>query len=112
MIGDTPFESTDMTNMSSISTSDHLVAFSGNTQNYCVGLVDMVNTTKITAIIGNRKISHYYQIFLNLMPKTLSRFGGDLFSMVKRFDDYKFKKVKGTNLGFKHAYPIYSVGRK
>ncbi len=56
--------------------SDYLVAFSGNTQNYCVGLVDMVNSTKIAATIGNGKISIYYQIFLNSMSKILSRFGG------------------------------------
>ena len=56
--------------------SDYLVAFSGNTQNYCVGLVDMVNSTKIAATIGNGKISTYYQIFLNSMSRILSRFGG------------------------------------
>jgi class 3 adenylate cyclase len=56
--------------------SDYFVAFSGNTVHYCVGLVDMVNSTKIAAIIGNEKISVYYKIFLNTMSKILSRFGG------------------------------------
>ncbi|MDH5570019.1 MAG: hypothetical protein OEX98_09570 [Nitrosopumilus sp.] len=44
--------------------SDYLVAFSGLTKSYCVGLVDMVDSTKIAATIGNEKIPKYYQIFL------------------------------------------------
>ena len=55
---------------------DYLVAFSTQAQNYCVGLVDMVNSTKISADIGPKKITRYYQIFLNSMSKILSRFGG------------------------------------
>jgi len=198
-----------------MTTSDYMVAFSGQTQNYCVGIVDMVNSTKMAATLGNAKISKYYQIFLNSMSKILSRFGGfviknigdcllyyfpesskadrkfgfmsclecslamiesharisktleqnnlpkvdyrisldygsvvlmrtnnsdsqdmlgppvnmctkinhvaktngaviggDLYTMVKSFNDYKFKKVKEFSLGFKHSYPIYSVMRK
>jgi len=38
--------------------------------------------------------------------------GGDLHSMVKGFNDYRFKEVKGFDLGFKHSYSVYSVGRK
>ncbi|MDH3657813.1 MAG: adenylate/guanylate cyclase domain-containing protein [Nitrosopumilus sp.] len=197
-----------------MNSSDYLVAFSGNTQNYCVGLVDMVNSTKIAATLGNGKISEYYQIFLNSMSKILSRFGGfviknvgdclvyypesskanriygfmsclecslamteyhdtlckilnqkdlprvdyrisadygsvvlmksnnsasldmigppvnmcskinhaaptnntviggDLYSMVRKFDDYKFKEIKGYSLGFKHSYPVYTMHRR
>ncbi|MDH3278880.1 MAG: adenylate/guanylate cyclase domain-containing protein [Nitrosopumilus sp.] len=198
-----------------MSTSDYLVAFSGQTQNYCVGMVDMVNSTKMAATLGNAKISTYYQIFLNSMSKILSRFGGfviknigdcllyyfpesskintkfgfmcclecslsmienhdnicnalnqsdlpcvdyrisadygsvilmrtnnsdspdmlgppvnmctkinhaaktngtviggDLYTMVKNFNDYRFKKVEEFSLGFKHSYPVYSVSRR
>jgi len=194
--------------------ADYMVAFSGNTENYCVGLVDMVNSTKIAATIGNKKIGQYYQIFLNSMSKILSRFGGfviknvgdclvyyfpessksnrkfgfmsciecglamteyhdkiceklnqeglpsvdyrisadygsvvlmksnnsdsmdmigppvnmcskinhaasinnsviggDLYLMVKGFNDYRFKEVKDVSLGFKHPYPVYEVHR-
>ena len=198
-----------------MSVSDYLVAFSGQTENYCVGMVDMVDSTKIGATIGNAKISGYYQIFLNSMSKILSRFGGfviknigdclvyyfpesskenrkfgfmsclecslamiehrddicrtlnqnnlpnvdyrvsadygsvvimrasdsgsvdmigppinmcskinhiattngvviggDLYSMVRYFDDYKFKEVKGYSLEFKHSYPVYCLKRR
>ena len=199
----------------SMSTSDYLVAFSGQTQYYCVGMVDMANSTKMAATLGTAKISRYYQIFLNSMSKILGRFGGfviknigdcllyyfpesskadkkfgfmsclecslamieshakicsvlnqnslpcvdyrisadygsvvlmrtnnsqsldmlgppvnmcskinsiavtngaviggDLYTMVKNLDDYRFKKVEEFSLGFKHSYPVYSIERK
>ena len=55
---------------------DYLVSFSTKSQNYCVGVVDMVDSTKISATIGPIRISRYYQIFLNSMSKILSKFGG------------------------------------
>jgi len=61
---------------SEMKVSDYLVAFSTKTENYCVGLVDMVNSTKISAQISPSRVSRYYQIFLNSMSKILSRFGG------------------------------------
>ena len=200
---------------SEMSSADYLVAFSGQTESYCVGIVDMVDSTKIAATLSNAKITGYYQIFLNTMSKILSRFGGfviknvgdclvyyfpesskanrkfgfmsclecslsmiehhdrickvlnqnnlpcvnyrvsadygsvvimrangsespdmigppvnmcskinhvaetngaviggDLYSIVKGFDDYRFKEVKGFDLGFKHSYPVYSIKRK
>ena len=198
-----------------MSTSDYLVAFSGQTQNYCVGIVDMVNSTKMAATLGAAKISTYYQIFLNSMSRILSRYGGfviknigdsllfyfpesskrnkkfgfmsclecgltmieshdtvcdvlrqnnlpcvdyrvsadygsvvlmktnnsdsidmlgppinmctkinhaagtngtviggDLYTMVKSFNDYKFNKIDEFSLGFKNTYPVYSIARK
>lgn len=195
--------------------ADYMVAFSGHTENYCVGIVDMINSTKIASTIGNKRISQYYEIFLNSMSKILSRFGGfviknvgdclvyyfpesskpnrkfgfmsclecsiamteyhntickrlsqeglpcvdyrisadygsvvlmhantsssldmigppvnmcskinyaaspngvviggDLYSMVKGFSEYKFKEVDNFSLGFKYSYPIYEVHRK
>jgi len=213
---DSPFPNDGARNSSSnMNTSDYMVAFSGRSENYCVGLVDMVNSTKIAATLGNGRISQYYSIFLNSMSKILSRFGGfviknvgdclvyyfpesskanrkfgfmsclecsiamieyhdaickklkdeglpcvdyrisadygsvvlmksnnsasidmigppvnmcskinhgaatngaviggDLYSMVKKFDDYKFNEVKGFSLGFKHSYPVYQLKRK
>ena len=209
------FSFTDGDSAPGMNPSDYLIAFSGNTENYCVGVVDMVNSTKMAATLGNGNISKYYQLFLNSMSKILSRFGGfviknvgdclvyyfpessksnrkfgfmsclecslamieyhdticnrlnqeglpcvdyrisadygsvvlmksnnstsmdmigppvnmcskinhaaksncaviggDLFSMVKNFDDYKFKEVEGFSLGFKHSYPVYELCRK
>lgn len=198
-----------------MSVADYLVAFSGKTENYCVGMVDMVNSTKIASTLGSTKIAGYYQIFLNSMSKILSRFGGfviknvgdclvyyfpesskpnrkfgfmsclecnlamieyhkeicevlnqnnlpcvdyrvssdygnvvimksndstsldmigppvnmcckinsaatkngiviggDLHTIVKHFEDYRFNEIKGFSLGYKHPYSVYSVERR
>ena len=59
-----------------ISSTDYVVNFSGESESYCVGMVDIVNSTKITHQMSNEKIAQYYQIFLNSMGSVLGRFGG------------------------------------
>ena len=196
------------------SISDYLVAFSGQSLNFCVGLVDMVNSTKITSKLSMGKSTRYYQIFLNSMSRIVTRFGGsiiknigdsllyyfpesaktdrkfgflsciecslamiearhiicsqlekeglpfvsyrissdygsvvmmnsngrevdfigpplnmcakinrlasrngiviggDLYQLVRKFDDYSFQEVKGYSVGFRYNYPVYSLTRK
>ena len=60
----------------SLSTSDYLVAFSTHSQSYCVGYVDIVNSTKISATLPSNKLSQYYEIFLNSMAKIITKMGG------------------------------------
>ena len=197
-----------------IKNSDYMVAFSGLSKSYCIGIVDMVNSTKISAEMNEIGWSKYYEIFLNSMAKILPRFGGvviknqgdsllyyfpesskttkygfmsciecslsmidehdiicenlkkeglpclnyrisadygrvvimksnnssspdligppvnmcakinhaattngavlggDLYHMVKGFEDYKFKEINGFSLGFKYSYPVYSFERR
>jgi len=57
-------------------TSDYLVAFSTQSQSYCVGYVDIVNSTKLSAALPPAQLSQYYEIFLNSMSKIIGRFGG------------------------------------
>ena len=59
-----------------MATSDYLVSFSGQSKSYCVGMVDIVNSTKISHQMNHKKIAQYYQIFLNSMGSILGRFGG------------------------------------
>ena len=192
--------------------SEYLVSFLTQPAMYCIGIVDMVNSTKISAMIGPLKSSRYYQIFLNSMSKIISKFdgsviknvgdclvyyfpksnpynekydfakciecglamirsqkyisdqlvseglpnidfrvssdygsvlimksntsesvdmigapinmcskinhlaeknqfviGGDLFQIVKKFNNYQFKEINGFSLGFKQSYPVYSL---
>jgi len=56
-------------------TQEYKVAFSGRTQNYCIGIVDIVNSTKISANLHEREWCKYYVTFLNSMGKILKRFG-------------------------------------
>ncbi len=59
-----------------MSASDYLVAFSGLSESYCVGLVDMADSTRISANMNEKEWCRYYEIFLNSMAKLLPRFGG------------------------------------
>lgn len=46
---------------------DEVISFNGKNQNYCIGIVDMVNSTKITAHLTKEQMCKYYGIFLNSM---------------------------------------------
>lgn len=59
-----------------LSKEDYKVAFSGMSINYCVGLVDMIGSTKISANLHEREWCKYYEIFLNSMSKILQKYGG------------------------------------
>ena len=47
--------------------SDYIVAFSGQNKSYCVGLIDMVDSTNIAATIGNEKMLNWTQAFIPCM---------------------------------------------
>ena len=63
------------TNFLDMEVQDYMVAFSGRTKSYCVGVVDMVGSTKISASLSSSKSSKYYALFLNTMARILNRFG-------------------------------------
>ncbi len=57
-------------------TDSYLVTFSGKEISVVVGIVDMVDSTKICAKLGPVKASTYYQVFINSMSKIISQYGG------------------------------------
>jgi len=57
-------------------TPHYTVNFLETSQNYCVGLVDIVNSTNISASLTQHKLSKFYEIFLNSMAQTVEKFGG------------------------------------
>jgi adenylate cyclase len=59
-----------------MATPDYMVAFSGMSKSFCVGIVDMANSTKISASLNEKEWCKYYGIFLNSMSKILYKFGG------------------------------------
>lgn len=65
-----------------VAPADYIVAFSGQSQSYCVGIVDMVNSTRISAYLNPEKLSRYYEIFLNSMSTIISRHGGQVIKNV------------------------------
>ncbi|MDH3677087.1 MAG: adenylate/guanylate cyclase domain-containing protein [Nitrosopumilus sp.] len=82
------------------STSDYLVSFSTNAQSYCVGYVDIVNSTKISASLPTSELSQYYEMFLNSMSKIVEKFGG---KVIKNIGDcllfYFPNSVNGSDVG-------------
>jgi class 3 adenylate cyclase len=46
---------------------EEVVTFSGSHANYCIGLVDIVGSTKVSAHLSKEKMTKYYSIFLNGM---------------------------------------------
>ena len=80
---------------------DYMVAFSGRTQSYCVGVVDMVDSTKITARLSSNQIPKYFGTFLNTMARILNRFGG---MIIKNGGDslmfYFPESSKGRRFGY------------
>ena len=41
---------------------------------FCVGIIDIVNSTKTVSILSQTKSSRYYELFLNIMAKSLKHF--------------------------------------
>lgn len=80
---------------------DYMVSFSGTTQSYCVGMVDMIDSTKISSRLTGNQSSKYYAIFLNTMARILNRFGG---MIIKNVGDslmfYFPESSKGRRYGF------------
>ena len=44
--------------------------------NFCIGLVDIIDSTKIVTNLQKNKIATYYEVFLNSMNSLLNRYGG------------------------------------
>ena len=65
----------------------YMVEFLNQSSRYAVGMVDMVNSSKISAQIGPKKSSRYYQVFLNFMSKIIFIHGG---TVIKNVGDSLF----------------------
>ena len=66
---------------------------------FCVGMVDMVNSTKIVARLPPNKSSRYYEIFLNTMAKVVRQYNGKVLktmgdSLLFYFPDTSFSERK------------------
>ncbi len=76
---------------------EDVVSFSGTHQNYCVGIVDMVGSTKASAHLSKEKLTQYYGLFLNGMAmiakdhgaKVVKSLGDSLLYYFPKTADYK-----------------------
>ena len=68
--------------------NDKIITAIGKQSYFCVGLVDIVNSTKTVARLQQNKVAQYYEIFLNTMAKTIN------------FCQGKILKIMGDSLLF------------
>lgn len=55
---------------------DILLQFSDYSEKYCVCMIDIINSTKITANLSDSQTSEFYRIFLNSLAIIVRNFGG------------------------------------
>ena len=58
--------------------SDDIIRFSDEHQDFCVGIVDIVNSTRVSAYLSKEKVCKYYSIFINSMGTIVKEFGGKI----------------------------------
>jgi two-component system, OmpR family, response regulator ChvI len=69
-----------------------------DTRYLCVGIVDIVNSTKITANIGNSEdVAKYYSIFINTMASIARNFGAEVVKNVGDSVIFFFPKTSETS---------------
>jgi len=55
---------------------DILLQFSDYSEKYCVCMIDIINSTKITSQLSDSQTSEFYRIFLNSLAIIVRNFGG------------------------------------
>jgi adenylate cyclase len=60
----------------SLSPIQYAVGYTGLSLQCCVGIVDLVKSTKVSAHMPPDQLGKYYEIFLNSISKELYKFGG------------------------------------
>ena len=81
---------------------DGEISFSSSYKNYCICIIDIVNSSKITATLPKAKVCKYYSIFLNSMAMIAKEFDG---KVVKNVGDsllYYFPQT--SNSSYKHSF--------
>lgn len=77
--------------------TNNIISFSQKCEYFCVGLVDIVNSTGIVSKLSSEQSCMYYSIFLNIMSGIVKEFGG---LPVKNIGDsllFYFPDTNGSN---------------
>jgi len=82
----------------------------GIPKHFCVGIIDIIRSTKTVAKLPQNKASLYYEIFLNIMAKTITRFNAQILKTMGDgilfyfpdtcYDDRKFGFLSCIECGF------------
>jgi len=52
--------------------NDKIITAVGKPSYFCVGIIDIMDSTKTVARLQQNKVAQYYEIFLNIMAKTIN----------------------------------------
>ncbi len=74
---------------------DILLKFSQHAQNDCVGVIDMKDSTKISAKLSDGDVTKLYEIFLNFMARIVQKYDGEV---VKNIGDALMFRFPNTDL--------------
>lgn len=77
---------------------------------FCVGIIDIIDSTKTVAKLSQNKASRYYEIFLNIMAKTVNQFNAHILKTMGDsllfyfpdtcYNDRKFGFLSSIECGF------------
>ena len=79
-----PINEIHMSTWESVTDEQLSITFSETSSYCCVGIADIVNSTRMTAGLSSEKISQYYSIFLNTIAAAAKRYGA---TVVKNIGD-------------------------
>jgi len=72
---------------------DILLKFSEHIQNDCVGVIDMKDSTKISAELSDEDLTKLYEIFLNFMAKIVRKYNGEVIKTIGDALLFRFPNV-------------------
>ena len=75
----------------------NMISFEEISQNYCIGIVDVVNSTKIIARLSQEQACEFYSVFLNTIGYVIESNGG---KVIKNMGDgilFYFPKLTADN---------------
>lgn len=70
-----------------------LLKFSQHAQNDCVGVIDMKDSTKISADLSDENVTKMYEIFLNFMAKIIRKHNGEVVKSIGDALMFRFANV-------------------
>ncbi len=76
---------------------DILLKFSQHMQNDCVGVIDMKDSTKISAELSDENVTKLYEIFLNFMARIVRKYNGEVIKTIGDALLFRFPNVESTD---------------
>jgi len=74
-----------------------LLKFTQHTQNDCVGVIDMKDSTKISAQLSDDDVTKLYEIFLNFMARIVRKYNGEVIKTIGDALLFRFTNIDPKN---------------